>query len=135
MKKITLFFALTLAAVGAAYSQNPVVKVDLTYSQFIQEGARNDGKIVHIYDAVLSASPQNTQGITCSTITTDEVVVVITGDKRKSPSTMCIKGDKNMIWKNTRNGRTTIRANVTLSGTLKDGYTISSLKFISGWKW
>ncbi len=127
MKKITLFFAIALMSIGAAYSQAPAT---VTYEQFISEVGKHDGKTLSISNAVLDASPAGTKGINCSSINPDQVVVALSSDKTKSPATICIKGDKKIIMSGTRNGATKMSAVVTLSGNQKDGYTISSVKFI-----
>jgi hypothetical protein len=134
MKKTTLFFAMTLAMVSAAFSQHAPAgghgpAKTLTYDQFMAHPKNYDGQQITLTDVVVDASPAATSQMTCKT-NPDQVKVAISAKGTgKTPSSLCFKGDKTTFDTKTQQGKKKFNASVTIMGTEKDGYTISSPQF------
>jgi hypothetical protein len=149
MKKTTLFFAMTLAMVSAAFSQvgHPTPPANggkggsgqagapgasaqtLTYDQFMSNPKKYDGQSITLTDVVVDASPVATKEMTCK-INPDQVKVAIAAKgAAKTPSKVCFKGDKKTFDLQTKQGKMKFNATLSIMGNEKDGYTISNPKF------
>ncbi len=153
MKKTTLFFAMTLAMVSAAFSQvapptpppapganggkNLPAKPGapstpgktLTYDQFMSDLGKYNDQPVTLTNVVVDASPVATKDMMCK-VNPDQVKVAITAQgAAKTPTKVCFKGDKNTFLRKTNGGKMKWTATVSVMGNEKDGYTISNPQF------
>lgn len=117
MKKITLFFALTLAAVGAAFSQT------LTVEQFEKQKGDFQNKPVTVTNVTLKVMVA-TKSTLCTGLKSGEYGVNMSASNTASPIQVCIIGDNKLVLESRKGTKLLTCESIDLMGNEKDGYKI-----------